>query len=106
MPVRVADPSAPNIQAGEKRGEIAAHKYEGLTIFQRTSPRSRRNYGNAAACSIIDVRSEIWRSGMSQKKRAKGTISAESHKYKQQKRLQNALVIWCRSMPGKFERSL
>jgi hypothetical protein len=78
MPVRVADPSAPNIQAGEKRGEIAAHKYEGLTIFQRTTPRSRRDWGDAAACGIIDVESEIWRSGMSQKERRKGTISAES----------------------------
>jgi len=101
-----ADLSAPNTQAGEKRGEIAAHKYEGLTSFQRTIPCLRKNYGNAAACRIINVRSEIWRSGMSQKKRAKGTISAESHKHKRQKRVQNALVICRRSMPGKFERSL
>jgi hypothetical protein len=35
----MADLSVPNAQAEEKRGGIAAHKYEGLTIFQRTSPR-------------------------------------------------------------------
>ena len=52
-----ADLSAPNAQAGEKRGGIAAHKYEGLTIFQRASPRSRRDCGDAAAGGIIDVRS-------------------------------------------------
>jgi hypothetical protein len=63
-----ADSSAPDAQAGEKKGGIAAHKYEGLTIFQRTTPRSRRDWGDAAACRIIDVRSEIWRSGMSQKR--------------------------------------
>jgi hypothetical protein len=71
-----AELSVPNAQTGETRGGIAAHKYEGITIFQRTSPRSRRDCGDATACGIIDVRSEIWRSGMSQKKRGKGTISA------------------------------
>jgi hypothetical protein len=77
MPVRVADPSAPNIQAGEKRGEIAAHKYEGLTIFQRTSPRSRSGYGDAAVCKTIHVRSGLWRSGMSPKEPDKETISVD-----------------------------
>jgi hypothetical protein len=101
-----ADLSAPNAPAGEKRGEIAAHKYEGLTSFQRTIPRKRTNCGDTAACRIIDVRSEIWRSVIGQKKRAKGTISAESHKHKRQKRVQNALVICRRSMPGQFKRSL
>jgi hypothetical protein len=65
-----ADSSAPNAQAGEKRGEIAAHKYEGLTIFQRTSPRRRRDCGNAAAWldhrrgqRKLDVRNESKKSG-------------------------------------------
>jgi hypothetical protein len=53
------DFSGRNAQGGEKRGGIAAHKYEGLTIFQRASPRSRRDCGDATACGIIDVRSEI-----------------------------------------------
>jgi hypothetical protein len=66
--------SAPNAQAGEKRGEIAAHKYEGLTIFQRASPRRRSDCGDPAAGSIIDAHLGIRRSGMSQKKRVKGTI--------------------------------
>jgi hypothetical protein len=65
VPADLSDPAA---QAGEKRGGIAAHKYEGLTNFQRTSPRSRRNCGDAIACGIIDAWSEIWRSGMMQKK--------------------------------------
>src|SRR5688572_22533417 len=67
--------SANNAQAGENRGVIAAHKYEGLTNFQRTSPRSRTDCGDAAAGGIINLGDEIWRSGMSQKKRTKGTIS-------------------------------
>src|SRR6266508_3740615 len=34
-----ADLLGPYAQAGGKRGGIAAHKYEGLTSFQRTIPR-------------------------------------------------------------------
>jgi hypothetical protein len=63
----LADSSAPNAQAGEKREGIAAHKYEGLTIFQRTSPHSRRNCGGAADVRIIDLRLGIRGSGMGQK---------------------------------------
>jgi hypothetical protein len=66
--------SVPNAHAGEKRGGIAAHKYEGLTIFQRASPRSRRDCGDAAASRIIDLHLGIWRSEMGQKKRVKGPI--------------------------------
>ena len=43
-----ADLSARDVQAGENREGIAAHKYAGLTSFQRTSPRSRRDCGHAA----------------------------------------------------------
>ena len=60
MPVRVANLSAPNIQAGEKRGEIAAHKYEGLTIFQRTTPRKRNSRGKATVLLIIIVNAPTW----------------------------------------------
>jgi hypothetical protein len=63
-----ADSSAPNAQAGQRKGDIAAHKYEGLTSFQRTSPRLRRGRRDAAARSIIDVHSGIWGSEMGQKK--------------------------------------
>jgi hypothetical protein len=77
MPVRVADPSAPNIQAGEKRGEIAAHKYEGLTSFQRTTPRSRRDCGAAAACGIIHSVEEALSAGMGQKERDNEIISVD-----------------------------
>jgi len=45
-----ADLSGPSAQAGEKRGEIAAHKYEGSTSCQRAIPRARKDYGEAAAC--------------------------------------------------------
>jgi hypothetical protein len=69
-----ADSSDPNAQAGEKRGEIAAHKYEGSTNFQRTSPRLRGGRSNAEVCGIIDVRRQIWRSGMGQKERENETI--------------------------------
>jgi hypothetical protein len=50
-----ADLSAQNAHAGEKRGGIAAHKYEGLTSFQRTIPR-RKNCGVAAVCGDITAR--------------------------------------------------
>ena len=72
-----ADLSAPNAQAGEKRGGIAAHKYEGLTIFQRTSPRSRRDCGDAAAGGIIHLRREALSAGMGQKEPDKETISVD-----------------------------
>jgi hypothetical protein len=62
-----ANLSAPDAQAGEKRGGIAAHKYEGLTIFQRTTPRSRRDYGDAVACRIIDLGVEAWGAEIGQK---------------------------------------
>src|SRR5216684_3859483 len=32
----------------KREEEFTAHKYEGLTIFQRTSPRSRRDCGDTA----------------------------------------------------------
>jgi len=70
-----ADLSAPNAQAGEKRGGIAAHKYEGLTNFQRTSPRSRRNCGVAAARRIIQPASERAALKMSQNAKKKKLIS-------------------------------
>jgi hypothetical protein len=41
--------SVRDAQAGEKRGGIAAHKYEGLTNYQRTIPRARRDRSNAVA---------------------------------------------------------
>jgi hypothetical protein len=47
--------SVPNVQAGEKRGEIAAHKYEGSTNFQRSSPNYGRGRGGAAVYDIIVV---------------------------------------------------
>ncbi len=38
----------------EKKEEgIAAHKYEGLTIFQRTTPGWRRDCGDATGYGII-----------------------------------------------------
>jgi hypothetical protein len=77
MPVRVADPSAPNIQAGEKRGEIAAHKYEGVTNFQRPAPRSRRSYAEAAAGGIIHSVEEALSAGMGQKERDNEIISVD-----------------------------
>ena len=42
--------SARDAQAGENRGGIAAHKYAGLTSFQRTIPRMRKDCGVAAVC--------------------------------------------------------
>jgi hypothetical protein len=70
-----ADFSDPAAQAGEKRGGIAAHKYEGLTIFQRASPRSRRDCGDATACGIIHSVEEALSAGMGQKERDNEIIS-------------------------------
>ena len=57
--------SARDAQAGENRGGIAAHKYAGLTSFQRTIPRMRKDCGVAAVCGDLthakqysDVRNE------------------------------------------------
>jgi hypothetical protein len=74
MPVYGADPSAPNIQAGEKRGGIATHKYEGLTSCQRTTPLSRRGCGDAAAGGIILLWREALSAGMGQKEPNKELI--------------------------------
>ena len=69
--------SVPNAQAGEKREGIAAHKYEGLTIFQRASPRSRRDCGDAAAGGIIHSTGEALSAGMGQKERDNEIISVD-----------------------------
>jgi hypothetical protein len=69
--------SASNTQAGEERGEIAAHKYEGLTIFQRTTPRLRRDWGDAAAGGIIHSVGEALSEGMGQKERDNEIISVD-----------------------------
>src|SRR5215472_7307213 len=61
----------------EKREEIATHKYEGLTSFQRTFPHSRRNCGDAAVYGIINVLSAIWRSEKDQKGPGKEIISGD-----------------------------
>jgi hypothetical protein len=39
----------------EKERRNTAHKYEGLTIFQRAFPRSRRDCGITAAGGIIPL---------------------------------------------------
>ena len=69
--------SVRDAQAGEKRGGIAAHKYEGLTIFQRTIPRPRKTTAKPQSAEILPLRSKIWISGMSQNDRGRGTIPAE-----------------------------
>jgi hypothetical protein len=48
-----ADLSAPNAQAGENRGEIAAHKYEGITKCQRTIPRARKTTAMPQSAKIL-----------------------------------------------------
>jgi hypothetical protein len=67
--------SVPNAQAGEKRGRIAAHKYKGFTSFQRTSPRSRRDCGDATASGTIDSRVKVLGAEIGQKTTSMSLIS-------------------------------
>jgi hypothetical protein len=60
--------SVRDAQAGENRGGIAAHKYAGLTIFQRTIPRARKTTAKPQSAEILPLRSKIWISGMGQKR--------------------------------------
>jgi hypothetical protein len=45
--------SVRDAQAGEKRGGIAAHKYEGLTNYQRTIPRARKTTAKPQSAEIL-----------------------------------------------------
>lgn len=67
--------SAGDAQAGENRGGMAAHKYEGLTSFQRTIPRLRKHCGDTAICGDLTARGSICAAGKGVKIKEERLIS-------------------------------